>query len=186
MSRYLTETLTPAVLAAQDRTYGKHVVIEPTTERDDLGPDEAAFLAQRDSFYMSTVGADGWPYLQHRGGPPGFVKVLDAHTLGFADYRGNRQLITVGNLDGANRAALMFMDYPNRRRLKVLGHARVLVPADHRELAEQLAKPEAVSRKMERLIVIEVIGFNWNCPAYITPRYTEAEIAEIMRTRMEP
>ena len=186
MSRYLVETLTPAVLAAQERTYGKSFAVEPTSERDELGPDEAAFLADRDSFYMATINAEGWPYLQHRGGPAGFVKVLDSHTLGFADFRGNRQLITVGNLDGRDRTSLLFMDYPNRRRLKVLGHARMLAPADHRDLAAVLAKPDAVTRKIERLIVIDVVGFNWNCPAYITPRYTEAEIAAAMQSQIVP
>lgn len=118
--------LTPAVQAAQERYFGKHQSVEDAPERDAFTGNEAAFIATRDSFYMATTNSDGWPYLQHRGGPAGFLKVLGPHQLGFADFKGNRQLISTGNLDGNDRVALFLMDYPNRRRLKILGHARVL------------------------------------------------------------
>jgi hypothetical protein len=141
-----------------------------------LGQDEAAFIAARDSFYMATVGETGWPYVQHRGGPPGFVRVLDPATLALPDFRGNRQYISVGNLAGDARVALIFMDYANRTRLKLLGRARV---SDDPALLAALALPSYRAR-IERALVIDVAGFDWNCPQHITPRFTEAEIAEAM------
>ena len=144
--------------------------------RDRLGPEEAAFIAARDSFYMASVAANGWPYVQHRGGAPGFLRVLDERTLGFADLVGNKQYVSVGNLASDDRVALFLMDYPNQRRLKLLGHARTVGVEDGPEMVERLpvsGYPAAV----ERGIVIRVEGFDWNCPKYITPRYTEAEVA---------
>jgi len=142
---------------------------------DELGPDETAFLTARDSFYMASVGSSGWPYVQHRGGPPGFVKVLDPRTFGFADFRGNRQYVSVGNVRGDDRVATIFVDYPRRQRLKILGHAR-LVGEDEPELLARLRDPGYRAR-VERGWVITVAGFDWNCPQHITPRWTEAEIA---------
>ena len=140
-----------------------------------LGPDEAAFLAARDSFYMATVGSGGWPYVQHRGGPAGFVRVLDATTIGFADFRGNRQYVSVGNLAGDDRVSLIFVDYPNRRRLKLLGHVR-LVEVHDWDVLDRLVVPGYRAR-VERGFLIDVAAFDWNCPQHITPRFTEAEIA---------
>lgn len=139
-----------------------------------LGPDEADFLAARDSFYMATVGETGWPYVQHRGGAPGFVRVLDPHTIGFADLRGNRQYISVGNLAASDKVALIFMDYPNRTRLKVLGRARVVEPSDRATLGRLVVDGEETP--VERGILIHVEAFDWNCPQHITPRYTLAEV----------
>jgi len=147
--------------------------------RDALGPDEAAFVAARDSFYLASVNPEGWPYLQHRGGPAGFLTVLDAHTLGFADLKGNRQLLTTGHLRANDRVALFLMDYPGRRRLKLVGRARTIDADDDPSLAERLSPPD-LQKKVERLVVIDVLGFDWNCPAYITPRYTAAEVEEVM------
>jgi predicted pyridoxine 5'-phosphate oxidase superfamily flavin-nucleotide-binding protein len=135
---------------------------------------EAYFIASRDSFYMATVSETGWPYLQHRGGPPGFVKVLGPNLIGFADFKGNRQLISTGNLEVTDRAALFMMDYPHRTRLKLLGHARVLDARENPELLAELA-PEPLRNKVERLFLIQVISYDWNCPQYITPRFTAAE-----------
>ena len=140
---------------------------------DRLGPAEAAFLAARDSFYLATVSETGWPYVQHRGGPPGFVKVLDERTVGFADFRGNRQYVSLGNLGGDDRVSLILVDYPRRRRLKILGHARAVEdPATVARLAV-----EGYPAKVERGLLIEVAAFDWNCPQHLTPRFTEAEIA---------
>ena len=140
---------------------------------DRLGPAEAAFLAARDSFYLATVSETGWPYVQHRGGPPGFVKVLDERTVGFADFRGNRQYVSLGNLGGDDRVSLILVDYPHRRRLKILGHARAVEdPATVARLAV-----EGYPAKVERGLLIEVAAFDWNCPQHLTPRFTEAEIA---------
>ena len=130
----------------------------------------------RDSFYMATTNSDGWPYLQHRGGPAGFLRVLGPHQLGFADFKGNRQMLTTGNLDGDDRVALFLMDYPNRERLKILGHAKVLDAREHPALADQLTPTPELRSKIERIFLIEVVSFDWNCPQYITPRFTEAEV----------
>lgn len=146
----------------------------------DLGPFEVAFIAARDSIYVGTVGETGWPYVQHRGGPAGFLKVLDARTLGFADFSGNRQYISTGNLTGDDRISLFLMDYPNQTRLKILGRARVIDEEHEPELLDRLDNPQYRAR-VERGIVIHVEGFDWNCPKHITPRYTESEVAERIR-----
>jgi len=143
---------------------------------DGLGPAETGFLAARDSFYLATVSETGWPYVQHRGGPPGFVRVLDERTIGFADFRGNRQYVSVGNLAGHDRVALILVDYPRRRRLKVLGHARAVTAKDEPALLRRL-EVEGYPAKVERGLIIAVAAFDWNCPQHITPRFTEAEIA---------
>jgi uncharacterized protein len=177
--RYLETMLTPDVLAAEARAYGAAAPVGGAPDRDALGPDETAFVAERDSFYMGTVSADGWPYVQHRGGPPGFLRVLDAHTLAFADLRGNRQLLSTGNVAREARVALFLMDYPGRRRLKFIGRARVVDAADDPALADRVAPP-ALRKKVERVWTIDVVGFDWNCPAYITPRFTASEVEEAL------
>lgn len=187
--RFLETYLTPAVQAAQRAAYGRALVVQGAPERDPLGPDEAGFIAARDSFYVASVSADGWPYVQHRGGPPGFLTLLDPHTLAFADLRGNRQLITTGNLAGDDRVALFLMDYPARTRLKLNGRARVVAAADDPALAARLTPPgpSIPRRHVERLVVIDVLSFDWNCPAWITPRFTAAEVEEVvgpLRTRV--
>ena len=139
---------------------------------DRLGEDETTFLAERDSFYIASLGSGGWPYIQHRGGPKGFVRVTDEHTLAFADYRGNRQYVSVGNIEGDDRVALIFVDYPNRARLKVLAHASV---TEDPTMLARVADP-AYEARVERAIVLRVEGFDWNCPQHITPRFTEEEI----------
>jgi uncharacterized protein len=175
--RYMQLVLTPAVQQAQDKYFGKHQVVEHAPETDALTADETDFIASRDSFYMATVSETGWPYLQHRGGPPGFVKVLGPNLIGFADFKGNRQLVSTGNLEITDRVTLFMMDYPHRTRLKLLGHARVLDAREHRELIEQLA-PETLRKKVERLFLIQIISYDWNCPQYITPRFTAAEVED--------
>jgi predicted pyridoxine 5'-phosphate oxidase superfamily flavin-nucleotide-binding protein len=139
-----------------------------------LGPREAAFIALRDSFYMASVSETGWPYVQHRGGPPGFLRVLDDRTLGFADFKGNRQYVSVGNLSGDDRVSLFFMDYPNRTRLKLLGRAQ-RVELDQAELIAKLVLP-GYPAQLERGFLIRVEAFDWNCPQHITPRFTAAEV----------
>lgn len=153
-------------------------------ERD--GPDdtrlterEAAFIAARDGFYMASISASGWPYIQHRGGPPGFVRILDAQTIAFADFRGNRQHISVGNISEDDRVALFFMDYTNARRLKLIGHARVIDELDDPGLVEALAVPDYPARA-ERAVAIRVVGYDWNCPQHITRRFSEGEINALL------
>ncbi len=137
---------------------------------------EAAFIAERDSFYMATVGETGWPYIQHRGGPRGFVRALDAETIGFADYRGNRQYVSVGNLRTDDRVSLFFMDYARKARLKVLGRAQIIALEDVAMLA-RLRLPDDKAR-VERGFVIAVEAFDWNCPQHITERYTIDQVRE--------
>lgn len=177
-AKFMQLMLTPAVQAAQERYFGRHQTVASAPERDPFTDDEAAFIARRDSFYIATTNSDGWPYLQHRGGPAGFLKVLGPGLLGFADFKGNRQMPTTGHLDTNDRVALFLMDYPNRDRLKILGHARVLDARKHPDLAAQLNPAPGLADKIERLFLIEVVSFDWNCPQYITPRYTEAEVQQ--------
>lgn len=144
---------------------------------DVLGPKEQAFLAARDSFYMATVNANGWPYVQHRGGPAGFLHVVGPRTIGFADFRGNAQFVSVGNAATDDRVALILVDYPHRQRLKLLGHMRVVdVEAADPKVVEQLVASD-YGAHVERIVLIDVEALDWNCPQHITPRYTEAEFA---------
>ncbi len=175
--RFMQIVLTPAVQRAEEKYFGRHQVVAHAPETDPLTPDEAEFIASRDSFYMASVSETGWPYVQHRGGPVGFVKVLGPSLLGFADFKGNRQLVSTGNLDVTDRVALFMMDYPRQTRLKLLGHARVLDAREHAGLVEQLA-PEALRSKVERLFMIQIVSYDWNCPQYITPRFTAEEVEQ--------
>ncbi len=145
---------------------------------DRLTDQEADFIAARDSFYMATVSETGWPYVQHRGGPTGFLKVIDDRTIGFPDYRGNRQYLSVGNLMANDRVSLILMDYPNRRRLKLIGHARAVVAGSEANLP--IVLQEASEAVVERGIIVTLEGFDWNCPQHITPRYSEAEIRDML------
>ena len=142
---------------------------------DALSEKEASFIAQRDTFYMATVNADGWPYVQHRGGPVGFLRVMGPDCLAYADFRGNKQMISVGNTRTNDRVSIILVDYPNRRRLKILGHLRV---EDAEDVApEELARVDLPDYKahIERVMFIDVAAFDWNCPQHITRRYTKAE-----------
>lgn len=173
--RFAQIAFTDAVRGEQERqgsadAYAR--MLEGPRESDRLSDREAAFIAARDSFYMATVSETGWPYMQHRGGPLGFVATLDSRTIAFADFRGNRQYVTVGNVTGEDRVSLFFMDYPNRARLKLFGRARVTEEPD---VLARVATP-AYKAKIERALLIDVEAFDWNCPQHITPRFTEAEV----------
>ena len=176
-ARYLNLLFSSAVKAAQQQNGSREAYAnrDGASEPDRLTGKEAQFIATRDSFYMASVGAGGWPYVQHRGGPAGFIKVLGERTLGFADFRGNRQYVSVGNFTGDNRVALFMMDYPRRARLKLLGRARIVDLADATDLAASLVDTE-YGAKIERGIVIELEALDWNCPQHIAPRFTLAEI----------
>ena len=143
-----------------------------------LGQPEADFIAQRDSFYMASISETGWPYLQHRGGPAGFMQVIDEQTLGFADFRGNRQYVSTGNFQVNDRVSLFFMDYPSQRRLKLLGRVR-LVREQETELLSRLSVTE-YQAQVERGFVIHVEAFDWNCPQHITPRFSQSEIETLV------
>ncbi len=151
-----------------------------------LGEDEIAFLTTRTSVYMATVSQTGWPYVQHRGGPRGFIKVADPLTIAFADYRGNRQFVSKGNLTTDDRVSLFAMDYPRKARLKLLGHAVMQSAENAPDLAEQLATEG--QGKVERVVTIKIAAFDWNCPQFITPRFDAEEMAALVGpeiTRLE-
>ena len=179
MSRAFSDlAFTPGVRAMQTRMGSRdaYAALDHAPDRRaSLGPQEAGFIAQRDSFYQATVSETGWPYVQHRGGPAGFLKVLDASTMGYADFRGNVQYVSIGNLQADDRISLILMDYAARRRLKILGRVRMVEAADDPELIVRLADP-AYRARIERALLIDVEAFDWNCPQHITPRYTEEEI----------
>ncbi len=165
---------TDSVRRAQRRYLGREVGAARVA-RDTLGAREADFIAARDSFYLATVGENGWPYVQHRGGPAGFLRAIDGKRIAFADYGGNRQFVTVGNLDHDARVALILVDYPTRRRLKIYGRARVVGMEDAPPELLAPAQPAQAAPPAERLVAIEVETFDWNCSQHITPRYTESE-----------
>jgi hypothetical protein len=157
-------------------------------EAVEISPHEAQFIGARDSFYQGTVGENGWPYVQHRGGPVGFLKVLGPKTLGYADFSGNRQYISLGNLAGDDRVSLFLMDYPGQRRLKIWGRARLIDEDKEPALVARLESPDYRAR-VERGVIITVEAFDWNCPKYITPRFTEREVQELVgswRQEAEP
>ena len=175
-NRFKQIVSTPAVLAAQEHYYGRAAQPGPAPERDPLTDDERAFIAERDSFYLGTISASGWPYIQHRGGPKGFLRALDAQTLAFADFGGNRQMLSTGNLATNDRVTLFLMDYPRRERLKVLGHARVLDARERPEMIPQVLPAGFKPTQVERIFVIDVLSYDWNCSQFITPRYTAEEV----------
>ena len=180
MSRaYYDIAFTPAVRAMQSRM-GSRSIYAPLDDADDrrdaLTADETDFIQGRDGFYQASVSGSGWPYVQYRGGPVGFLKVLDGRSLGYADFRGNVQYISVGNLQGNDRVALILMDYANQRRLKILGRARLVDHGDDPALIARLEMSH-YRASVERAVIITIEGYDWNCPQHITPRFTESEIA---------
>lgn len=146
---------------------------------DQLSARETDFIAQRDTFYLATVSETDWPYVQHRGGPPGFLRVLGPSQLAYADFRGNRQLITVGNSAKNDRCSLILMDYPRRRRLKILGHMRIENAESVDAQTRKAVELPGYKARVERIVFIDVAAFDWNCPQHITQRYTESEFAEL-------
>ena len=174
---------TPNVRAAQTRMGSRDGYRQLETGDDEvaaLGPMEIEFIAERDSLYQGTVGQSGWPYVQHRGGPPGFLKVLDERTLGYADFSGNRQYLSVGNIASDDRVSLFLMDYAGQRRLKIWGRARFVDESLEPDLIARLESPDYRAR-VERGVVIHIEAYNWNCPKYITPRYTKAQVNELLK-----
>lgn len=180
---------TKSVKAQQERygsrkSYARMETIERGTE---LTFSETDFISERDSFYLATVGENGYPYIQFRGGPKGFLKTLDSKTLAYADFQGNLQYISVGNLSRNNKAALILMDYPNRQRLKIYANIEVIEAKDAPEIIAKIADPN-YSAKIERAMILHIEAFDWNCPQHITPRYTLKEIetaTEPLRNRVK-
>jgi uncharacterized protein len=183
--RFFDLAFTPAVQAEQVRRGSRAGYAAVSTEANDgasadvLGERELAFIEARDSFYLASVSEAGWPYVQHRGGPVGFVRRLDDQMFGWAEYTGNRQYVTVGNTAANDRVAMIFMDYAHQRRLKILGHMRAYDTAGRPDLALRLAV-EHYKARVERFVIVTVEAFDWNCPQHITPRFTLGEIEELV------
>ncbi len=186
MSNYTSDiAFTPAVKSIQSRLGSRdsyHRMEEGRGWSSTITPDLAQFIGQRDSFYLATASADGQPYIQHRGGPTGFLRVLDETTLAFADFSGNRQYISAGNLSENDQVSIFLMDYPNRRRVKIWGRARVV---DNDDALMKEVADEAYAANPERVIVIKVDAWDVNCPQHITPRYSESEVEDRLRNLHE-
>ena len=182
-ARFMHTMLTPAVLAAERQYYGRaYPTVEIPPATDAFTQEEITFIESRDSFYMATVSESGWPYIQHRGGSQGFLKVTGSNQLMFADFGGNRQMLSVGSLAVNDRVSLFLMDYPARERLKILGHVQVLDARENADLVAKIAPLDGHAAKVERIFVIDVESYDWNCPKFITQRYTAAEV----ETAIEP
>lgn len=173
---------TPSVRAVQTAMGSDKVYQDFAGDRafDRFTRNEGAFIAARDSFYMATVSETGWPYVQHRGGPRGFLRLIDDRTLAFGDYRGNRQYISTGNLKVNDRACLFLIDYPRRARLKIYTHVDTLALDDDPDLRKQVTMPD-YKAKLERIFRLRLETFDWNCQQHITPRFTEQEVAEAVK-----
>lgn len=174
---------TDSVKEAQEHYGTRHAYsrMEKSGDRHLLTAKEAAFIESRDSFYMATVGENDWPYVQFRGGPQGFLKVMDERTIGYADFRGNGQYISTGNLHANSRASLILVDYPSQQRLKVWAESSITGAEEDVELFQQLAMPEYDAR-IERLVMLTVQAYDWNCPRHITQRYTVDEFNSLAGT----
>ena len=184
--RYAEVTFTPAVKAMQEH-YGSRAsqarVPESDGSNDPLTPDAADFLERADHFYLASVSETGWPYVQHRGGPRGFVRVVSESQVAYADFAGNRQYLTAGNVSRDDRVSIIVMDYANRRRLKLLGRLRFVdVATADPALVEKVALPGYRAR-IERVALVDVVAISWNCPQHITPRYTLEEVESAVRPR---
>ncbi len=181
--RFQELTFTPLVKEHQKEHGSLHQYerIEQTAPQGDtLGPPEQDFIKRRDGFYMASVSETGWPYVQHRGGPKGFVRVINPGLLGFADLRGNKQYVSLGNFDHDPRVALFFMDYPYQTRLKILGRVEVHEHDSEAPALIESFRPTNKADVIERVILIHVEAFDWNCPQHITPRYTMEELEETL------
>ena len=187
LHKWLEIASTPAVKAARER-YGsaaQYARLDGTLDpdgpvrNDRLTDAEAGFIAARDGFYLASVSETGWPYVQYRGGPAGFLRVIDERTLGYADLRGNRQYVTTGNVVGNDRVALFLMDYAHQRRLKIFGRVRIVGASADPELADKLAV-SGYGGGLERAVLVTVEAFDWNCPQHITPRFTQSELEQAL------
>lgn len=179
---FLDIAITPSVRAAQAKMGADHLWqdFKGHREFDRFSESETEFIATRDSFYIATVSETGWPYVQHRGGPAGFLKVVDERTLAFADYGGNRQYISTGNLAADDRACLFLMDYPHRARLKIYAHVETLDLEADPALTGLVIMP-GYKAKIERVFRLRLQNFDWNCPQHIAPRFTEEEVNQAVR-----
>lgn len=155
--------------------YGRKIAAGESPGRDGLTEDEKDYLSERDGFYLASVSETGWPYVQFRGGKPGFIHVLDDHTIGWADFRGNLQYISTGNVTGDRRVAIITLDYAHQRRLKIFGRARIVTAAVEPALLKSLTD-DTYDAVVERAVLVDVEAYDWNCQQHITPRFTAAEL----------
>ena len=183
---YASLAFTDAVKEIQEKQGSRcsYARMEQNSYVDGLTENEIIFISGRDSFYMATIGENSYPYIQHRGGPKGFIKVLDTKRLGIVDFKGNAQYISVGNIATHNNVALIMVDYPARARLKLYAKARIVELQDDPALHAQLDL-EGYKFRPERMMLFDVEAYDWNCPQHITPRYTAAEINEVLAPQRE-
>ncbi len=183
---FMDIALTPNVRAAQAEMGADRIWADFSGHRDfDRFTDqEAVFIAQQDTLYLASVSETGWPYVQHRGGPPGFLKMIDNRTLAFVDYRGNRQYISTGNFRANDRACMILVDYPRRARLKICVHVETLALDADTVLTERVLDKD-YGATPERIFRLRLEAFDWNCPQHITPRFTEIEIATVVQPLRE-
>ncbi len=186
MPTFADLAFTPNVKALQSRygTRASYARMQAQADEDEevseFGRAEAQFIHARDSFYQATVSETGWPYLQHRGGPQGFLQVIDSQTLAYADFAGNGQFISVGNLQANDRIALFLVDYAQRKRLKILGRVQFVEAEQQPELLAKLSHPQYRAR-IQRIVLIKLEAFDWNCPQHITPRFSQAEVDRVLQ-----
>ena len=153
--------------------------MERSGDRFVLTPNETEFIESRDGFYLGSVGENGWPYVQFRGGPIGFLKVIDSTTIAYVDFRGNGQYISTGNIKHHSKTSLFLMDYPSQRRLKIWAETTIMGADEDAALLEKL-RVEGYQAKLERIVVLKIQAYDWNCPQHITPRYTRAQVDALM------
>jgi uncharacterized protein len=175
---FMELAFTDSVRKVQEQ-YGTRAPYQKMESKDEfrtkLTWQEKSYIKNRDSFYMSSVGENGWPYMQFRGGPKGFLKVIDTNVLTYADFQGNGQYISTGNINATKKTVLFLMDYTQQQRLKIWAEAEVMHAADYPEFLEKLEMPD-YKATVERIFIFKVHAFDWNCPQHITPRYTKEEI----------
>jgi predicted pyridoxine 5'-phosphate oxidase superfamily flavin-nucleotide-binding protein len=183
---FTTYAFTESVKAVQEQNGSrKSYTRMEKGDKFSLTDRETSFIESIDGFYMSTVGENGWPYVQYRGGERGFLKVLDKTTIGFADFRGNMQYISTGNILSTKKASLILMDYAKRQRLKIWAETKIVMASDEPDLLARLENP-AYPAQIERLFVFNIVGFDWNCPQHITQRFTVDEFEMMMESEMVP
>lgn len=183
MKKNFTELAFTENVKKQQEQYGtrnSYARMENSIERYELGQQEIDFIQARDSFYMATIGENGWPYVQHRGGIKGFVHILDKTTVAYADFQGNGQYISTGNLHGSNKTSIIMVNYPARQRLKIWAETKIITRGIDKSIEEKL-DINNTSSKVERIVILNVQAFDWNCPQHITPRYTEDEISRMQQ-----
>ncbi|RKZ82460.1 MAG: pyridoxamine 5'-phosphate oxidase family protein [Gammaproteobacteria bacterium] len=171
---------TKSVKEVQDHygTRNSYARMEASGDRFTLTYNEISFIQSRDSFYMGTIGDNGWPYVQFRGGPKGFLKVIDDSTIAYVDFRGNGQYISTGNINDNNKTSLFLMDYPSQRRLKIWAESTIIQANENEELLKKL-QVEGYKARIERIVIFKIQAYDWNCPQHITPRYTADEITQM-------